>query len=122
MTPKLQINRELLERLRQDKVNIYFQLWAGEHAEKWSQLFDWSSMSTCTKRNPFTKNGNNWDRENLVHINLTLQTSCGSGLPIWYQVHPGSMSDKVILEKVLTIFSDWTHIFFLRCLVCSLTC
>jgi len=28
---------ELLERLKQDKVNTFFQLWAGEHAEKGSQ-------------------------------------------------------------------------------------
>ncbi len=29
-----------------DKVNTFFQLWAGEHAEKESQLFDLTSVST----------------------------------------------------------------------------
>nr|WP_294079259.1 hypothetical protein [Proteiniphilum sp. UBA5384] len=29
-------------------------------------------------------------------------TSCGSGLPLWYQILPGSMSDKVVLNHVLS--------------------
>jgi transposase len=94
---------ELLERLKQDKVNTFFQLWAGEHAEKGSQLFDLTSVSTYGKRNPYAEYGYNRDRENLEQINLALLTSCGSGLPMWYQVLPGSMSDKVILDQVLSM-------------------
>lgn len=94
---------ELLERLKQDKVNTFFQLWAGEHAEKGSQLFDLTSVSTYGKRNPYAEYGYNRDGENLEQINLALLTSCQSGLPMWYQVLPGSMSDKVILEQVLSM-------------------
>ncbi len=55
---------ELLERLKQDKVNTFFQLWAGgEHAEKGSQLFDLTSVSTYGKRNPYAEYGYNRDRE-----------------------------------------------------------
>ena len=94
---------ELLGRLKQDKVNTFFQLWAGEHAEKGSQLFDLTSVSTYGKRNPYAEYGYNRDRENLEQINLALLTSCQSGLPMWYQVLPGSMSDKVILDQVLSM-------------------
>lgn len=60
-------------------------------------------MSTYGKRNPYAEYGYNKDRENLEQINLALLTSCGSGLPMWYQVLPGSMSDKVILDQVLSM-------------------
>ena len=93
---------ELLERIRQDKVNTFFQRWAGEHAEKGSLLFDLTSVSTYGKRNPYAEYGYNRDRETLEQINLALLTSCGSGLPMWYQVLPGSMSDKVVLDQVLS--------------------
>jgi len=94
---------ELLERLKQDKVNTFFQLWAGEHAEKGSRLFDLTSVSTYGKRNPYAEYGYNRDGEHLEQINLALLTSCQSGLPMWYQMLPGSMSDKVILEQVLSM-------------------
>jgi transposase len=94
---------ELLERLKEDKINTFFKRWAGEHAEKGNQLFDLTSVSTYGKRNPYAEYGYNRDGENLEQINLALLTSCGSGLPMWYQVLPGSMSDKVILDQVLSM-------------------
>jgi len=94
---------ELLDRLKEDKINTFFQLWAGEHAEKGNQLFDLTSVSTYGKRNPYAEYGYNRDGENLEQINLALLTSCGSGLPMWYQVLPGSMSDQVILNQVLSM-------------------
>jgi transposase len=94
---------ELLERLKEDKINTFFQLWAEKHAEKGNQLFDLTSVSTYGKRNPYAEYGYNRDGEDLEQINLALLTSCGSGLPMWYQVLPGSMSDKVILDQVLSM-------------------
>jgi transposase len=93
----------LLGRLKEDKINTFFQLWAGEHAEKGNQLFDLTSVSTYGKRNPYAEYGYNRDGENPGQINLALLTSCRSGLPMWYQVLPGSMSDKVILDQVMSM-------------------
>ncbi|MDR1161680.1 MAG: hypothetical protein LBK45_05020, partial [Tannerellaceae bacterium] len=94
---------ELLDRLKEDKINTFFQLWARKHAEGGNQLFDLTSVSTYGKRNPYAEYGYNRDGENLEQINLALLTSCESGLPMWYQMIPGSMSDKVILDHVLSI-------------------
>ena len=94
---------ELLKRLCDDKVNVFFQHWAAAHAEKGDQLFDLTSVSTYGKRNPYAEYGYNRDGENLEQINLALLSSCTSGLPMWYQVLPGSMSDKVILDQVLSM-------------------
>jgi transposase len=94
---------ELLDRLKEDRINTFFQLWARKHAEGGNQLFDLTSVSTYGKRNPYAEYGYNRDGENLEQINLALLTSCGSGLPMWYRMIPGSMSDKVILNHVLSI-------------------
>lgn len=94
---------ELLERLKEDKINTFFQHWARKHAEKGNLLFDLTSVSTYGKRNPYAEYGYNRDGENLEQINLALLTSCRSGLPMWYQMLPGSMSDKVVLDHVLSV-------------------
>ena len=62
-----------------------------------------TSVSTYGKRNPYAEYGYNRDGENLEQINLALLSSCTSGLPMWYQVLPGNMSDKVILDQVLSM-------------------
>jgi Transposase len=94
---------ELLERLKQDKINTFFKSWAGKHSKGGNLLFDLTSVSTYGKRNAYAEYGYNRDGEDLEQINLTLLTSRGSGLPIWYQMLPGSMSDRVILDHVLSM-------------------
>ena len=94
---------ELLERLHQDKINTFFKSWACKHSKGGNLLFDLTSVSTYGKRNAYAEYGYNRDGENLEQINLTLLTSCGSGLPIWYQMLPGSMSDRVILDNVFSM-------------------
>jgi transposase len=93
----------LLERLKQDKINTFFKSWAGNHLKGGNLLFDLTGVSTYGKRNAYAEYGYNRDGENLEQINLTLLTSCGSGLPIWYRMLPGSMSDRVILDHVLSM-------------------
>ncbi|MDD4437052.1 MAG: hypothetical protein PHS04_03335 [Tissierellia bacterium] len=75
-----------------DKVNTFFQLWAGEHAEKGNRLFDLTSVSTYGKRNPYAEYGYNRDGETLEQINLALLTSCRSGLPM---LVPGTPREHV---------------------------
>lgn len=94
---------ELLERLKDDKNNTFFKGWSKKHAEGGNQLFDLTSISTYGKRNPYAEYGYNRDGENLEQINLALLTSCQNGLPLWYTMLPGSMSDKVVLDYVLSM-------------------
>lgn len=94
---------ELLERLKEDKINTFFKGWSKKHAESGDQLFDITSISTYGKRNPYAEYGYNRDRENLEQINLALLTSCPNGLPLWYTMLPGSMSDKVVLDYVVSM-------------------
>ena len=94
---------ELLERLQQDKINTFFKSWAGKHSKGGNLLFDLTGVNTYGKRNAYAEYGYNRDGENLEQINLTLLTSCGSELPIWYQMLQESMSDRVILDNVLSM-------------------
>jgi len=94
---------ELLDRLKDDKRNTFFKFWAQKHAQGGNHLFDLTSVSTYGKRNPYAEYGYNRDRESLEQINLALLTSCPSGIPLWYEMLPGSMSDKVVLDHVLSM-------------------
>jgi len=100
---------ELLERLNDDKVNTFFKLWAQQHAKGGNHLFDLTSISTYGKRNSYAEYGYNRDGESLEQINLALLTSCLSGLPLWYEVLPGSMSDKVVLDHVLSMLNKMEY-------------
>lgn len=93
---------ELLGGLDDDRVNTFFKEWAASrpHTDR-NYLFDITSVSTYGKDNPWAEFGYNRDGENLEQINLALLSSRSSGLPLWYSVLPGSMSDKVVLDETL---------------------
>lgn len=93
---------DLLAGIDDDKVNAFFKEWVASqpHSDR-NYLFDITSVSTYGKDNPWAEYGYNRDRENLEQINLALLSSCKSGLPLWYDTLPGSMSDKVVLDKTI---------------------
>lgn len=94
---------ELLGGIDDDKVNIFFREWISSRPRTdRNYLFDITSISTYGKDNPWAEYGYNRDRENLEQINLALLTSCSSGLPLWYDMLPGSMSDKAVLDTTLS--------------------
>ncbi len=93
---------ELLGGLDDDRVNTFFKEWVASrpHTDR-NYLFDITSVSTYGKDNPWAEFGYNRDGENLEQINLALLSSRSSGLPLWYSILPGSMSDKVVLDETL---------------------
>jgi len=91
----------LLAQLTDDKVNTFFKSWIGQQTKGDSMLFDITSISTYGKNNLYAERGYNRDHENLEQINMSLLTSVITGLPMWYCITPGSMSDVVVLKYVL---------------------
>ena len=91
----------LLAQLTDDKVNTFFKAWIGQQTKGDSMLFDITSVSTYGKGNLYAERGYNRDHENLEQINMSLLTSVTTGLPMWYCITPGSMSDVVVLKYVL---------------------
>ena len=96
---------ELLASISDDKQNAFFKSWMARQDKGDSLLFDITSISTYGKGNPWAERGYNRDHENLEQVNLGLLSSVASGLPVWFAVTPGSMSDKAVLEYVLKMLS-----------------
>ncbi len=92
---------ELLASISDDKVNSFFTRWIDTQQKGDSLLFDITSVSTYGKSNAYAERGYNRDHESLEQINLSLLTSVATGLPMWYTLTPGSMSDVSVLEYVL---------------------
>ena len=92
---------DLLASISDDRVNVFFKEWIARQLKGDSMLFDITSVSTYGRSNIYAERGYNRDHENLEQINLSLLTSVGSSLPIWYCMTPGSMSDVAVLEFVL---------------------
>lgn len=92
---------ELLSRIDDDKVNAFFLQWLTIQSKGNTLLFDITSISTYGKDNRYAERGYNRDHEDLEQINLSLLSSCSSGLPLWYSMMPGSMSDRIVLDYVL---------------------
>lgn len=93
---------ELLGRLSDDKINTFFKKWIGlQPKNSRSCLFDITSVSTYGKDNPWAEYGYNRDKENLEQINISLLTSCVTGLPLWCKMLAGSISDKSVLYATL---------------------
>ncbi len=96
---------ELLASISDDRQNAFFKSWMARQGKGDSMLFDITSVSTYGKGNPYAERGYNRDRESLEQVNLGLLTSVASGLPMWFAMTPGSMSDKAVLEYVLKMLS-----------------
>lgn len=92
---------EVLAGLSPDRVNTFLGSWLKRNGKGESCLFDITSISTYGTRNTLAEWGYNRDRESLEQVNLALMTSVESGLPLWYTVLPGSMSDSTVMEYVL---------------------
>ena len=92
---------EVLASLTPDKVNAFLGTWLKRCGKGESCLFDITSISTYGSNNTLAEWGYNRDRESLEQVNLALMTSAESGLPLWYTVLPGSMSDRTVMEYVL---------------------
>lgn len=96
---------EVLAEIGDDRVNAFFKAWMARQKDSDSMLFDITSISTYGKSNIYAERGYNRDHEDLEQINMSLLTSVATGLPMWYCITPGSMSDVAVLEYVLKILN-----------------
>ncbi len=92
---------ELLGRISDDRRNAFFKSWMKRQPKGDSLLFDITSVSTYGTGNLYAERGYNRDGESLDQINLALLSSVSCGLPLWYSVTPGSMSDVAVIEYVM---------------------
>lgn len=62
---------------------------------------DITSISSYSLRSDIVEYGYNRDKEDLPQINIGLVSDSGNGLPIYYKIHDGSITDVSTLKDVL---------------------
>jgi transposase len=102
VAPSSQDISRILGGISQSQVEGFLSRWARHRgkAAREQYCYDLTSVSSYCTRNPFVERGHNRDGEDLAQINVALLTGVVSGMPTYYETHPGSMADT----KTLTSF------------------
>ena len=87
--------------LRQEDMLLFFREWmkhkqAGEYI-----AYDVTSISSYSKKIEELEWGYNRDKERLPQINMGMYYGEDSGLPLYYRVYPGSISDKAHMQYMI---------------------
>jgi transposase len=93
----------VLASVTQGQIEDFLRMWM-EHRHKGTKeqyCFDVTSVSSHNTTNPFVEYGYNRDREKLAQINLAVLTGVTSGIPSYYEVLPGSMSDVKTIRSFI---------------------
>jgi transposase len=87
--------------LNQKSMYDFFDKWTTKCNIKESIYFDITSISSYSNNIDFIEWGYNRDHERLPQLNIGLFCSEKTGLPIYYKVYPGSISDVSTLKNSL---------------------
>ena len=105
---------KLLARIGQDEKNIhnFFYEWIKENKTSGTVMFDITSISSYGTKNEFLERGYNRDKEDLDQINLGLLTKTSNnkeniGLPVAYNIYPGSITDVVTLKNITDLINRY---------------
>ncbi len=101
------ISEMLLDIGKNEKqIEVFFSNWINEQDNKYSVMFDISSISSYFKNNELVERGYNRDKENLGQTNLGIISRRGKNsiqLPLAYRIYPGSISDVVTLKNIIKL-------------------
>jgi transposase len=97
---------DLLLELTPTKQMTFFRNWVCRRQETEYFALDITSVSSYSEQNEYVRNGYNRDKENLPQVNLCMLLGEKSGIPIYYDVLPGSIRDVSALKNVL-ITMNW---------------
>lgn len=95
---------ELLGSIGTDAKQTFFTKWTKKVVGEDQLCYDITSVSSYSECNEYIKFGHNRDREQLPQLNLALLFGQQTGLPVYYQRLPGSISDVSTLQNLLKTF------------------
>ena len=81
----------------------FFRLWARSAAETKWVFYDITSLSSYSKRIEMAEWGYNRDKEKLPQINLGVVYAEPLSLPLFYEIHQGSIPDVSALENTVKL-------------------
>jgi len=79
----------------------FFKNWTSHNLTNDNLFYDITSFSTYSETNDLFEWGHNRDNESLPQINLGIIMAYPSGMPLFYEVYPGSITDVVTIINIL---------------------
>ena len=87
--------------IRPEDILLFFREWMKHKKPKEYVAYDVTSFSSYSRNIPELEYGYNRDKEKLPQLNMGLYYGEESGLPLYYRVYPGSISDKAHLKYMV---------------------
>jgi transposase len=87
--------------IRQEDILLFFRGWMKHKKPGEYVAYDVTSISSYAKNIEELEWGYNRDKERLPQINMGMYYGEESGLPLYYRVYPGSISDKAHLKYMV---------------------
>jgi len=91
----------LFASLRQEDMLLFFREWMKHKRAKEYVAYDVTSISSYSKNIAELEWGYNRDKERLPQINMGMYYGEESGLPLYYRIYPGSISDKAHMRHMV---------------------
>lgn len=87
--------------LRMEDMQLFFREWMKQKKQTEYVAYDVTSISSYSSKYRDLEWGYNRDKERLPQINMGMYYGEDSGLPLYYRVYPGSISDKAHLKYMV---------------------
>lgn len=87
--------------LRREDMQLFFREWMKQKKQTEYVAYDVTSISSYSSNIRDLEWGYNRDKERLPQINMGMYYGEESGLPLYYRVYPGSISDKAHLKYMI---------------------
>ena len=92
---------EMFESLREEDMQLFFRDWMRHKKQTEYLAYDVTSISSYSENIRELEWGYNRDKEKLPQINMGMYYGEESGLPLYYRIYPGSISDKTHLKYMV---------------------
>ena len=97
---------ELLLELTHDAQMAFFKAWVQQRVEMEYFALDITSVSSYSEQNEYVRYGYNRDNDSLPQVNLCILLGEKSGIPVYFELLPGSIKDVSALKNVQTLM-EW---------------
>ncbi len=92
----------LLHKIGESDLPLYFSKYIIDESKTASTLiYDITSLSSNSELIKFLEYGHNKDNENLPQVNLSVIVDKNRGIPIMYEIYPGSIVDVTTLKNTI---------------------
>ena len=92
----------LLHKIGESDLPLYFSKHIiGESKTASTLIYDITSLSSYSELIKFLEYGHNRDNENLPQVNLSVIVDKNRGIPVMYEIYPGSIVDVTTLKNTI---------------------